>query len=77
MQAVTEPRAKPRDFGATGQPEAVSIEEAARLAGVGRSTIYEHLTGAREPRLESFKVGKRRLVRRAAVTRWLATLAKG
>ena len=79
MQAATETRDKPkaRDLGTAGAPEAVSIEEAARIAGLGRSTIYEHLTGAREPKLPSVKMGRRRLIRRDAIRQWLATMERG
>ena len=68
---------KDKDLGTAGQPEAVSIGEAARISGLGRSTIYEHLTGAREPRLPSFKVGRRRLVLRSAIPAWLARMSEG
>ena len=79
MQVATQTRDKPvaRDLGTAGAPEAVSIEEAARIAGLGRSTIYEHLLGAREPRLPSFKVGKRRLILRSAIPAWLARMSEG
>ena len=41
------------------EPLAVSVEEAASLLGVGRSTIFELI---RAQRLASIKVGKRRLI---------------
>ncbi len=79
MQAATETRerSKARDLGACGEPAAMSIDETARLSGFGRSTIYEHLTGAREPKLPSFKVGKRRLVLREDHAAWLRKFPKG
>lgn len=79
MQAAIETKEKPkrRDYGAAGAPSAVSIEEGARLAGMGRSLFYEYLTGGREPRLPSFKAGKRRLVLREDHAAWLRKLAKG
>jgi excisionase family DNA binding protein len=48
---------------------AVSTFEAAELAGVGRTTIYEAIqSGA----LKSLKIGKRRLVRIDALEQWLS-----
>jgi excisionase family DNA binding protein len=47
---------------------AVSPGEAARLAGVGRTTIYEAIgAGA----LRSVKIGKRRLITVEALRAWL------
>ncbi len=79
MQIATETRDKPkaRDLGASGAPDAFSIEEGARKAGMGRSLFYDYLTGAREPKLSSFKAGKRRLIRRETHAAWLAKLERG
>ena len=50
---------------------AVSPSEAARLAGIGRTKIYEVLnTGA----LASFKIGTRRLIRVSELDAWLRRL---
>ncbi|WP_018631774.1 helix-turn-helix domain-containing protein [Neomegalonema perideroedes] len=49
-------------------PLAVSPAEAARLAGVGRTTLYAALSARR---LRSFKLGKRRLISMAALREWL------
>jgi excisionase family DNA binding protein len=47
---------------------AVAPAEAARIAGVGRTTIYEAIgVGA----LRSVKIGKRRLIRIEALRAWL------
>lgn len=47
---------------------AVSTFRAAEIAGVGRTTIYEAIqSGA----LKSVKIGKRRLIRVAALEAWL------
>jgi excisionase family DNA binding protein len=47
---------------------AVSPAEAARLAGIGRTTLYEALScGA----LRSLKIGKRRLITIEALKDWL------
>jgi excisionase family DNA binding protein len=54
-----------------GQKLAVSTHEAADLAGVGRTTIYEAL---RSGDLKSLKIGKRRLIRVDALRDWLAAL---
>ena len=53
--------------------EALNPEQAAKLAGIGRTTLYAAM-GAGE--LPSFKVGKRRLIRREAVSAWLAKLER-
>jgi excisionase family DNA binding protein len=50
------------------EPLAVSPAEAARLAGLGRTSIYTALgSGA----LKSLKVGKRRLIAVEALRAWL------
>jgi hypothetical protein len=77
MQPANDTAHKPRDYGTGGPADARSIPETARLCGLGRSLVYQYATGLREPRLESFKVGKRRLVTEAARREWLAKLAKG
>ena len=73
---ATRNQAKTRELGVSGEPQAVSIEEAARIVGLSRSAIYNHLTGGHEPRLPSFKVGKRRLILRSAIPAWLEELAE-
>lgn len=53
---------------AASQPIAVSPNEAARLIGIGRTTLYAALsTGA----LRSAKIGKRRLITIEAIKEWL------
>jgi excisionase family DNA binding protein len=55
----------------TSEPQrlAVSPSEAARLAGIGRTTLYEAIgSGA----LRSLKMGKRRLITIDALRDWLA-----
>ncbi len=50
------------------EPLAVSPAEAARLAGLGRTTIYAALgSGA----LKSLKIGKRRLIALDVLRSWL------
>jgi excisionase family DNA binding protein len=49
---------------------AVSPAEAARLAGVGRTTIYKTI---RSGDLRSLKIGKRRLILIASIREWLET----
>lgn len=48
---------------------AVSPGEAARLAGIGRTKLYEALSSGA---LVSFKIGTRRLIRIASLEAWLA-----
>ncbi|MFK7878085.1 MAG: helix-turn-helix domain-containing protein [Paracoccaceae bacterium] len=50
------------------QPIAVSPDEAARLAGVGRTTLYAALA---KGDLKSIKIGTRRLIKVSAIHDWL------
>ncbi len=50
-------------------PIAVSPGEAARLAGVGRTTLYAALA---KGDLKSLKIGTRRLIKITAIHDWLA-----
>ena len=50
-------------------PEAVSVEQARRIFGVGRSKLYELM---RDGTLPSIKLGKRRLLRPATLREVLA-----
>ncbi|MBC6443339.1 MAG: helix-turn-helix domain-containing protein [Rhodobacteraceae bacterium] len=49
-------------------PLAVSPDEAARLAGIGRTTLYAALAKGDLP---SIKIGTRRLIRVEAILDWL------
>ena len=48
-----------------------SIHESAKLAGVGRSTIYEELASGR---LRGRKLGRRTIITGADLREWLAAL---
>ena len=50
------------------EPLAVSPAEAARLAGLGRTTIYNALSAGT---LKSIKIGKRRLIAVEILRTWL------
>ncbi|WP_208353720.1 helix-turn-helix domain-containing protein [Pseudaestuariivita rosea] len=50
-------------------PIAVSPDEAARLAGLGRTTLYAALA---KGDIASIKIGTRRLIRVDAIHDWLA-----
>ncbi|MEM9355010.1 MAG: helix-turn-helix domain-containing protein [Pseudomonadota bacterium] len=50
---------------------AVSPTDAARLAGIGRTKLYEALSSGALP---SFKIETRRLVRITTLQAWLASL---
>jgi excisionase family DNA binding protein len=52
-------------------PEALSIEEACRVFGIGRTKLYELIRGHVLP---TIKVGKRRLVRPDTLRRVVASL---
>jgi excisionase family DNA binding protein len=54
------------------EPLAVSPGEAARLAGLGRTTIYSALKSGALP---SIKIGKRRLIAIEGLRAWLASHA--
>lgn len=53
------------------EPEAISVAEAARRAGLGRSTFYEAIARGDVP---TIKFGKRRLVRLESLRAWLREL---
>ena len=56
------------NYNAVADRLAVSPAEAARLAGVGRTTIYKAIgSGA----LRSLKIGKRRLILTVSLSAWL------
>ena len=57
-------KSKPRD----NQPIAVSPDDAARLAGIGRTSLYAALARGDLP---SIKIGTRRLIRVDAIRDWL------
>lgn len=61
------------DRGGPSNPnaESFSIAEAAKIIGIGRSTIYKLIA---EGRLETMRLGGRRLVRRTAVQALLSTM---
>lgn len=66
MATLASPQSQP-----AAEPETVSVDEAARRAGLGRSTLYAAIgSGA----LPTIKLGKRRLVRLATLRAWLAAL---
>ena len=53
----------------TAERLAVSVEDAAAMAGVGRTTLYAALSAGS---LRSLKIGKRRLIRLEALRAWIA-----
>jgi len=57
------------------EPLNVSIPEAARLLGIGRSSVYE-LLSVSDGRLKSVKIGSRRLVSLASVKALADSLAQ-
>lgn len=57
--------------GNSGSPEAESVAEAARRAGVSRTFLYERIAAGELP---TIKAGKRRLVRVEALRAWLLRL---
>jgi excisionase family DNA binding protein len=60
-----------RDFMTHIEPIAVSIQEAVRLSGVGRSSIYEAVNRGEIP---IRKRGRRSLVMVEDLRRWIETL---
>ena len=63
-------RASGNDNGAA-QPLAMSVRDAARLAGISRASLYREISTRR---LRTVKVGKRRLVPTEALRAWLDAL---
>lgn len=55
-------------------PIAVSPDEAARLAGIGRTSLYAALA---KGDLKSIKIGTRRLIKIEAIHEWLASYQTG
>ena len=53
-------------------PEALGVAEAAEVAGISRSSLYMRLRDGTGPR--NFSIGRRRLIRRAALLAWLEAL---
>lgn len=51
-------------------PIAVSPDEAARLAGIGRTSLYAALA---KGDLKSIKIGTRRLIKIEAIHEWLSS----
>lgn len=59
--------------------EAVSVDDAARVAGVGRTSLYKAMNPdpdrrERFPYLSSIKVGRARRIRLSTLRAWLAAL---
>ncbi|GAA6206749.1 hypothetical protein NBRC116601_00420 [Cognatishimia sp. WU-CL00825] len=63
---MTNPNLNPEN---SQHPIAVSPDEAARLVGIGRTTLYAALAKGDLP---SIKIGTRRLIRVYAIRDWLA-----
>ena len=59
--------------GNSSSPEAESVADAARRAGVSRTFLYERIAAGDLP---TVKVGKRRLVRVEALRAWLLGLER-
>ena len=52
-------------------PLGLTVPEAAKVAGVGRSTVYEELASGR---LKARKLGRRTIILEADLRDWLAAL---
>lgn len=64
-------KAAPHAYGQSTDRLAVSPGEAANLAGIGRTKLYEAMNAGVLP---SFKIGTRRLIRIAEIEAWLLRL---
>jgi excisionase family DNA binding protein len=51
---------------------AYTIAEACAAAGIGRTTLYQHI---RNGHLRTFKIGRRTLIRTEELARWVENLA--
>jgi excisionase family DNA binding protein len=58
----------------SNEPLLVSVREAARLLGIGRDACYALI---HERRLPNVKIGRRILIPRQALERWVAQIANG
>ena len=56
------------------EPLLMGVREAARLLGIGRDSAYALI---REGRLPAVRIGRRILVPRAALERWVEESSKG
>lgn len=52
------------------QKLAVGVAEAAKIAGIGRTTLYFAISNGA---LKSFTIGSRRLIRISELDRWIAS----
>jgi excisionase family DNA binding protein len=52
-----------------GSPVVMTVEQAAKYVGVGRSTMFEIVV--RDGLIPSFKIGRLRKIRRVDVDRWI------
>lgn len=57
----------------SAESEALSVEDAARRAGISRTFIYANISSGALP---SVKIGRRRLVRIEALRHWLKSMEK-
>lgn len=50
------------------EPLAISISEAIRITGLGRTNLYKHIA---DQSLQTIKIGRRRLVRTSSIKSFL------
>lgn len=60
--------------GTERKPIAISVDDAAAMAGVGRTTLYAALSDGSLP---SLRIGRRRLIRVEALKAWIAAHEQG
>lgn len=60
----------PNTSGPNGQDMLMSPMDVAKYLGIGRTMVYE-LIGRETNRIKSYKINKRRVLRRSDVDRWL------
>lgn len=73
---VATPNAAPAPLMFAGQPSAkvtLAVEEVMSLTGLSRQTIYDEINIGR---LTSFKLGRRRLISRAALEAWISAMER-
>lgn len=66
MDALAQPAETPESLVADG---AVTVRQAAAFTGLGKTALYDAMDAGR---LAYLKVGKRRLIPRRALVKWLA-----
>lgn len=61
----------PNEAAGAAAPMAFSIDDATRIMGISRATLFREINRGRLP---AVKVGRKTLITRAGINNWLASL---